>query len=239
MKPSLPIVAAALLAGIGVPDAARADPTLLEPTPYLSFSDSPFNGVAFDYFHNETFEDHLLDTPGLSANTGGVTSVVFGPSIHDSVDADDGAVDGSGLAGDDYFTGNGAAGVTFSFSAAALGALPTSAGIVWTDGGFGAPVTFSAFGPLGELLFTVTRGGFADGSNNGETAEDRFFGVVNATGISAIFIGNAGGGMEVDHVQYGRNVAAIPEPETYVLLLAGLGALATAVRRRRRSEPTA
>ena len=148
-------VAAALLASIGVAGAAHADPTFLEPTPYLSFSDSPFNGATFDYFHNETFEDHLLNTPGLSANVGGVTSVVFGPSIHDSVDADDGATDGSGLNGDDYFTGNGAAGVTFSFSAAVLGCLPTSAGIVWTDGGLGTPVTFSAFGPVGELLFTA------------------------------------------------------------------------------------
>ena len=96
-----------------------------KPTPYLSFADSPFNGASFSFFYNETFEDHLLNTPGLSANAGGVTSVVFGPSIHDSVDADDGAINGSGLNGDDYFTGAGSAGVTFAFNAAALGGLPT------------------------------------------------------------------------------------------------------------------
>ena len=225
-------VVSVLLAGAA---SAHADPVTLEPTPYLSFNDSPFKGGSFSYFYNETFEDHLLNTPGVSANAGGVTSVVFGPSIHDSVDADDGAIDGSGLGGDSYFTANGAAGVMFSFSAAVLGALPTSAGLVWTDGGAGTPVTFSAFGPTGTLLFTITRGGFADNSNSGETAEDRFFGVTNAAGISAIFMSNASGGMEIDHLQYGRAAAvtSVPEPETYALFLAGLAALGTISRRRR------
>ena len=224
-----------LLAAVTV---AHADPVTLEPTPYLSFNNSPFKGGSFSYFYNETFEDHLLNTPGLSANAGGVASVVFGPNIHDSVDADDGTIDGSGLGGDSYFTLSGAGGVRFSFDAAVLGALPTSAGIVWTDGGAGTAVTFSAFGPTGTLLFTITRSGFADNSNNGETAEDRFFGVTNAAGISAIFMSNDSGGMEVDHVQYGRAavVTTVPEPETYALFLAGLAALA-ALRRRRRARP--
>lgn len=232
MRSALRIIAA-FSATLACTSAARADPTFLEPTPYLSSANSPFSAASFTYFYNETFEDHLLNTPGLSANAGGVTSVIFGPQIHDSVDADDGAIDGSGLLGDDYFTGSGSAGVLFSFSAAVLGALPTSAGLVWTDGGAGASVTFSAFGPLGELLFTATRSGFADNSNNGETAEDRFFGVTNAAGISAIFMSNTGGGMEVDHIQYGLNVAPVPEPETYALFLAGLGVLGLVARRRR------
>lgn len=232
-------IVAALSTALGCASVARADPTFLEPSPYLSFSNSPFSGATFSYFYNETFEDHLLNTPGLSANAGGVTSVVFGPDIHDSVDADDGAIDGSGLLGDDYFSGNGSAGVLFSFSAAVLGGLPTSAGLVWTDGGFSSAITFSAFGPLGQLLFTATRSGFADASNNGETGEDRFFGVTNGAGISAIRISNAGGGIEVDHIQYGLNVVtAVPEPETYALFLAGLGALG-ALTRRRRSPATA
>lgn len=211
--------------------SAHADPTFLGPTPYLSFDDSPFKGGSFGYFYLETFEDHLLNTPGVSADAGGVTSVVFGPSIHDSVDADDGVIDGSGLNGDSYFTGSGAVGVKFSFNALALGALPTHAGLVWTDGGGGTSVTFSAYGPGGALLFTQTRSGFADNSNNGETAEDRFFGVVNGGGISAIFMSNASGGMEVDHLQYG--VAAIPEPQSQALMLAGLGVLGWLARRRR------
>jgi len=227
-----PLVAAGLaLAGLAGP--ARADPTSLGPTPYLSFADSPFAGASFGYFHLETFEDHLLNTPGVSADAGGVTSVVFGPMIHDSVDADDGAIDGSGLNGDSFYSGFGAGGIKFTFSAAALGSLPTRAGLVWTDAGAGSSVTFSAFGPNGELLFTQTAPGIADNSNNGETAEDRFFGVVNAAGISAVFVSNTGGGIEVDHLQYGL-AAPVPEAQTSALMLAGLAAGSLLVRRRRR-----
>jgi hypothetical protein len=100
-----------LLAVILLP-ISRAD-TFLGPTPYLSFADSPFNGGSFSYFYLETFEDHLSNTPGVTGSPGGVTSVVFGPSIHDSVDADDGVIDGSGLNGDSYFSSSGAGGVTF------------------------------------------------------------------------------------------------------------------------------
>jgi len=53
--------------------------TLLGPTPYLSFVDSPFNPLqtsgGFAYFHLETFEDGLLNTPGVSANTGSVRGI--------------------------------------------------------------------------------------------------------------------------------------------------------------------
>ncbi len=227
------LIATSLALGTYSSDA-RAAATFLEPTAYLSFADSPFSGGSFDYFHLETFEDHLLNVPGVSGSAGGVTSVVFGPSIHDSVDADDGVVDGSGLLGDSYFSGAGSSGVTFTFSAAALGSLPTSAGIVWTDAGGAASVTFSAFGPggSGDLLFTQTRSGFVDFSNNGETAEDRFFGVVNTAGVSAIFISNSSGGIEVDHLQYG-SAAAVPEPQTYVLMLVGLAAGFVVARRKR------
>jgi hypothetical protein len=45
---------------------------------------------------------------------------------------------------------------------------------------------------------------------------------------------NASGGMEVDHLQYGAAIAgAIPEPETYAMLLAGIGVLGFTARRRR------
>ncbi len=93
----------------------------------------------------------------------------------------------------------------------------------------------SAFGPLGELLFTQTRRGFADNSNNGETAEDRFFGVVNAAGISSIFMSDPGGGIEVDHLQYGAatTVTGVPEPQTHARVPAGLAAVAWVGRRRR------
>jgi hypothetical protein len=227
------LAAGLLLATFAGP--ASADPVELGPTPYLNFTDSPFAGGGYGYFHLETFEDHLLNTPGVSASAGGVTSVVFGPMIHDSVDADDGAIDGSGLNGDSFYSPSGAAGITFSFSAAALGALPTHAGIVWTDAGAGSSVTFSAFGPGGELLFTRTETGIADGSNNGETAEDRFFGVVNAAGVSAIFVSNSGGGIEVDHLQY---AGVVPEPQAAAMMLLGLAAGSLWLRHRRQEGVT-
>lgn len=228
-----PLLAGGLVMALAGPVShAHAAATSIGPTPYLSAADSPFAGVGFGYFHRETFEDHLLNTPGATANAGGVTSVVFGPSIHDSVDADDGLIDGSGLKGDSYFSAAGANGIRFTFDATVLGTLPTHVGLVWTDGGAGTSVTFSAFAANGDLLFTRTDSGFADNFNNGETAEDRFFGAIDPAGISAIFMSNASGGIEVDHLQYGA-AAAVPEPATYALMLGGLLAVAL-IRRRRR-----
>ena len=205
------------------------------PTPYLQASDSPFASVNFSggYFYNETFEDHLLNTPGLSANVGGVTSVVFGPSIHDSVDADDGSIDGSGLRGDSYFHNSGSTGIRFSFSASVLGILPTHAGLVWTDGA--GLISLQGFDSLGNSLGIIT-GNHADGSNNGETAEDRFYGFFNSTGISAILISNSSGGIEVDHVQYGAIAGAVPEPSTWAMMILGFAGVGFMAYRRQSKQ---
>jgi hypothetical protein len=188
-------------------------------------SDSPFKSTAFSYFHLETFEDHLLNVPGVTGSPGGVTSVVFGPSIHDSVDADDGAIDGSGLSGDDYFSGSAAAGVRFTFDIGVLGMLPSHAGIVWTDGGGGATVSFQAFDALNNLVCSTASPIGNNSSNVGETDEDRFFGCIDTAGIGSIFISDSGGGgIELDHLQYGLVApsGATPEPATLALLACGL-----------------
>jgi hypothetical protein len=210
--------------GVLIGTTARAD--LLGPSGYLSFADSPFNGLNFSYFHLEDFEDHLFNVPGVSASAGGVVSVVFGPAVHDSVDLDDGLLDGSGLNGDDFFTGSGSTGINFTFDAGVLGALPTHAGIVWTDGG--GTIRFEAFDENGVSLGTVV-GNHANTSVSGETAEDRFYGVINAGGISKIFITNTSGGMEVDHLQYGQSV--VPEPVSLNAVVLG-GAVWWGRRRR-------
>lgn len=216
---------------------AKAD--LIGPTPYTSAANSPFTGLTFTYFHLENFEDHLFNTPGVTANAGGVTSVVFGPDLHDSVDADDGAIDGNGLQGDSFFSSSGGGGITFTFNAAVLGSLPTHVGIVWTDGS--NPIFFEAFGPGGSLG-TLT-GTHADGSISGETGEDRFYGVFDTGGISSIFISNGGSGIEVDHLQYGRisqvtPTNPVPEPTTMLLLGTGLAGVGAAVRKRRKARDT-
>ena len=65
----------------------------------------------------------------------------------------------------------------------------------------------------------------------------RSFGVVNAAGVSAIFMSNVSGGMEVDHLQYGLAAAAVPEPSNIAMLAIGLiGAGGYAMRRRKGAD---
>ena len=91
-------------------------------------------------------------------------------------------------------------------------------GIVWTDGS--NPITFQAFDASNALIGTLI-GNHADGSNSGTTAEDRFYGVRNAGGVSKIVIANPSG-IELDHLQYGLATAAVPEPASLALIGAGL-----------------
>src|SRR5437660_5467467 len=97
---TMKMIHAALAAAMSLPLAGVANAALIGPSggtglsgEYARASDSPFAGGSFSWFYLEDFEDHLFNTPGASASAGGVTSVVFGPSIHDSVDFDDGVLD--------------------------------------------------------------------------------------------------------------------------------------------------
>lgn len=168
------------------------------PTPYLQFPGSPFAGLSFSSFSLETFEDGLLNTPGVSISIGPGNVLGPGPGT-DSVDADDGSINGSG---DNGHSLAGVQGITFAFS----GLLPTHAGIVWTDGG--GLITFEAFDNLGVSLGVIS-GNHADGNFAGGTAEDHFYGASNLGGISSFRISNPSAGIEVDHLQFGI-VSTVP-----------------------------
>jgi hypothetical protein len=122
-------------------------------TPYLSLGDIPVGFYAGGLPAGlEDFEDGDLDF-GILASAGAVIPPGF-PGLIDSVDGDDGVIDGSGLAGHSWFFGTGSTGVTFTFT----GPLPTAAGIVWTDGA--GATTFEAFGPgMVSLGIYLTRPG--------------------------------------------------------------------------------
>lgn len=172
------------------------------PTPYLCASDSPFADLGLGgSIVLEDFEDGELSTAGVTTN-----ATVYTGFGEDSVDCDDGMIDGDGSSGYSVVA-FGAIGVRFDFDAAVLGGFPTHAGLVWTDGSTLNNVVFEAFDAGGVSLGTIVAGDLSDSSFFGTTDEDRFLGVVHAGGISAINVidnpmGN-GNQMEVDHLQFG------------------------------------
>jgi hypothetical protein len=177
-----------LLIACSVTSASLAMATeFFGPTAYLSVDDTP-PGFALGPTFVEDFEDRQID-PRMSVSN---SSIQLPGGITDSVDADDGAIDGSGNGGTSLFGSS----IRVDFTPP----LPRYAGMVWTDGAPSA-VTFEAFGPTGTSLGTVGPVSLGDGSISGTTAEDRFFGARDAGGISAIRFSSAAV-MEIDHVQF-------------------------------------
>lgn len=192
------------------------------PVAYSRLNDSPLMATA-NSLYIETFEDGLANTYGVSYSAG----YVLNPSIWtDSVDGDDGLVDGLGRGGRSYYVPNAISGVEISFSPIfeSSNGLPTCAGFVWTDGL--NPVLVQAFNAQGQIIGTLN-GEHADDNYQGTTEDDRFYGFEWGEGISKIRITSATpGGVEFDHVQFGM----IPTPAS--LALVGIGGLLVARRRR-------
>jgi hypothetical protein len=54
------------------------------------------------------------------------------------------------------------------------------------------------------VLATIEGPGIADGTNLESCGEDRFFGVFAPVGVKTIAMTSTKGGIEADHLQYGR-----------------------------------
>ena len=193
--------------------SAQGEPVFFGPSSYLSTADIPatlYGGGALVGLEN--FEDGSLDF-GITVSSG---TFIFGPDrFADSVDADDGALDGTGSSGKALAV-NGSTVTLFFPANARMG------GAVWTDGPTGT-VTFEAFGPGMVSLGTIGPVAVGDGSFMGRTAEDRFFGVRDTNGVAAIRFTQNNPAIEIDHVQFG-----VPLPTATVMALALLGALGAA-----------
>lgn len=213
-----------LLASANMAHAMSSTAIFWGPTLYLSSSDIP---TGFYLGGNPLLLDNLEDG-SLDASISASNGSVYGPTgIADSVDADDGDIDGFGTAGRSWFSG------TVTFTYVGSGTLPTAFGVVWTDGS--GTITFSATDALGQSLGSQSFTGIPDNTFGGTTGDDRFFGVQFAGGIKSITIGT-GGGIEVDHIQYGQMVSSVPEPSSALMLSLGLLGL---IRYRRERKTTA
>ncbi|MEA5506355.1 PEP-CTERM sorting domain-containing protein [Halotia wernerae UHCC 0503] len=230
------------LGAIFTTPSANAASIYLQTSSYQSLNDSPFQGSTYSYFYLEDFEDNFLNTPGVTASGGRVLPPRPTNTLTDSVDNDDGLINGSGSDGYSWYS-EGNSTLRFAFDASVLGNLPTNVGIVWTDVGFSShsfgfgKVNFEAFDALNASLGIFDPTPVGDGSVNGQTAEDRFFGVFNTGGISAIEISMLDStDWEVDHLQYGWvNPKSVPEPMTmWSLLTAGAMGLCLRSQRRRK-----
>ena len=167
-------------------------------TAYLSRTNSPFfAGLLSGAFTLENFERGGFEVQGVTATAGAVSPP---GATTDSVDADDGTVEGSGTAGRSFLVASTNA-VTFSFDPLRLGRLPTKVGIVLTDGN-NAGAGIEAYDLNGVSLGVMGPFAIGDLDSTGETAEDRFLGAEFAGGISALRVYYPTLGFELDHLQF-------------------------------------
>ena len=226
--------------------------TLLGPTPYAGPSDSPFDlsNLGTDVFL-EDFEDGLVNTPGvITSGLHAVGPVVLfvddetraeNPSflLGNSVDADDGQVDGVDRGGHFLIETSLCAlacssFIRFEFDEEALGFLPTGVGLVWTaamDGRFPPLATLSGF-DLNDIAVGSVDSTRVYERGGSVTLDDQFLGIIHAPGIRTVkftVVADTDGHIAIDHLQYG--LVLIPEPRSIRLGLFGVACLAIVVAR--------
>jgi hypothetical protein len=221
----------ALLLALSLPLAAQANYSVV--APYLSPAQNPLLGLGPSWLEN--FEGAAV--AGYTASAGAVQ----GPSgLTDSVDADDGTLDGFGVQGHSFYAGVGT--ITFTFNPATLGGLPTAVGIAFTDVGIvsgrppcdGSTAVLWVFNASNMMIGQGSVPFNSLGSCRGEAADDIFFSWQGTQGVSSILVGFVGSvDWEVDHL---TAAAPIPEPASWALMLLGGAALAGACRQRQRAD---
>ena len=223
------ILFALLLSAIVFSNGVQAATISVGPDgPYRQASDSPWDGLSFDYFYLEDHEDGLLNTPGVTVNTG----FVFGPTgTADSVDNDDGVLNFACGTCRSYAASGGAVDgvvLTYTFDGAQLGdVLPDHVGIVVTNA-FEATVTVEGFD-----VDSLSQGTFAlnvpETSLSDSIKQPVFIGLQGDIGLSSVsftfdFVGSAST-IEIDHLQYGSGASVVPVPAAVWLFGSALGLL--------------
>lgn len=225
---SLRLLAGAILVSIFSLHASAAI-TFHPATPYLQSGDADSLFDSSWPIHVEDFEDNAID-PALTLS-GEILPPFFSTgstNLTDSVDGDDGTVDGNGNGGYSFFNDGRSIMVTFASPV-------TTAGLVWTDGDpASAGVTLEAFGEDGMSLGFQDYMDLGDDMFTGETAEDRFIGASDLGGIKSLVVTNLpnGNGIEIDHIHWQACSEPVPEPASIAMFVMGLAALASLRRRK-------
>ncbi len=216
------------------------------PTPYRSVADNPFRaGITAGTMFLEDFEDGRANTPYLyegedillgGRNTIGVTQFLVGEN--NSVDGDDGSLDGADLLGVGWMgLFSGGSRISFVFEPRVLAdgrrQFPTYFGFAITAG-MGSDETGVSFTDENENLlggFRLPREALLEyQAGQRGVITDRFFAMYVPTGAEIMHIDL--GIYTIDHLTYGWN----PIPEPGVAGLAGLASLVMLGWRTQRKE---
>jgi hypothetical protein len=231
-KSAFQVSVLALVLGMSGGAVRAATATIYGPSAYVSQADAPFHPGDFTgYFYLEDVEDELINTPGLGVTGPGLCIAGKTPGCFPAAG---GLTDSVGNGGDGHLGRSiwTAGSTTVTFDKTALGGhLPTFAGLVWTDGV--DPINFYVYDEFGTLIGSSLNNHHADGSFFGTLADDRFYGATFSGGIGKLVITDSPG-QEIDHIQYGFSpTRGVPEPATWVMMLAGVFGVGGLLRRRR------